>query len=327
MKTIIKTKKAQLRQSRPGFFTIIQSFLLSHWHYFTATMSQLSKTPVSTFMTSAALGIALALPAGLYEMMLSVQKVGNEFDNIHKISLFLKPDVSQEQAQKLQIKLKSSASISAVEYKDQKQALEEFKEFSGFGDAINALNDNPLPQVLIVEPSLMYLEPSNLEQLLVTLKQNPEVKTAQLDVQWLKKLFSLISLAKTGVLVISSLLGLAVLLIIGNTIRLDIENRRQEILVTKLIGGTNSFIRRPFLYLGIWYGLLGGILAIVLVDISFLIIKQPLSTLAELYQSDLLTLNSTEISHNIELLTISILLGLLGALIAVNQQLKKIEPT
>ena len=174
---------------------------------------------------------------------------------------------------------------------------------------------------------MMYLEPANLEKLVDTLQKNPEVETAQLDVQWLKKLFSLIAVGKTGVLIISSLLGLAVLLIIGNTIRLDIENRRQEILITKLIGGTDSFIRRPFLYLGVWYGLLGGILAVILVDISFLIIKQPLSTLAELYQSDLLKLSSSEISHNIQLLIISILLGLLGALIAVNRQLKKIEPT
>jgi len=319
--------KPQFRQSKPSIITVMTSFFISHWHYFTATITQLSKTPVSTLMTSAALGIALALPAGLYEIMLSIQKVGKDFDNIHKVSLFLKTDVSVSQAKNLQLKLNALPSIANVEYKNQQQALDEFKEFSGFGDAVNALKSNPLPQVLIVEPSMMYLEPANLEKLVDTLQKNPEVETAQLDVQWLKKLFSLIAVGKTGVLIISSLLGLAVLLIIGNTIRLDIENRRQEILITKLIGGTDSFIRRPFLYLGVWYGLLGGILAVILVDISFLIIKQPLSTLAELYQSDLLKLSSSEISHNIQLLIISILLGLLGALIAVNRQLKKIEPT
>jgi len=319
--------KPQFRQSKPSIITVMTSFFISHWHYFTATITQLSKTPVSTLVTSAALGIALALPAGLYEIMLSIQKVGKDFDNIHKVSLFLKTDVSVSQAKNLQLKLNALPSIANVEYKNQQQALDEFKEFSGFGDAVNALKSNPLPQVLIVEPSMMYLEPANLEKLVDTLQKNPEVETAQLDVQWLKKLFSLIAVGKTGVLIISSLLGLAVLLIIGNTIRLDIENRRQEILITKLIGGTDSFIRRPFLYLGVWYGLLGGILAVILVDISFLIIKQPLSTLAELYQSDLLKLSSSEISHNIQLLIISILLGLLGALIAVNRQLKKIEPT
>ena len=152
------------------------------------------------------------------------------------------------------------------------------------------------------------------------------MELAQLDIKWLKRLFSFIEIGKTGILLVSFLLALAVLLIIVNTIRLAIENRRNEIIITKLIGATNSFIRRPFLYLGFWYGLFGGLVAIFFVDLSLLIIQQPIKQLTKLYQSDLLTLSIMSFSHNMYIILTGILLGLIGAWFAVNRQLKHIEP-
>ncbi len=319
--------KRQFRKLKPSSNTLFLSFLLRHFQCFFFTLGQLSKTPIATLMTSAALGIALALPAGLYEVVLTLQKAGGELDHVHQVTLFLKKEINDQQAKDLQEKIQGMEGVLNVQFKDKQQALEEFQHYSGFGDALDALEFNPLPHVLIIAPSPLYVEPLNLEKLLSIFKQIEEVETVQVDMQWLKRLFSIISVGKTGISIIACLLGLAVLLIIGNTIRLAIENRRQEILISKLIGGTNSFIRRPFLYLGFWYGFLGGVLAVILIDGALLVMDSSLGELKALYQSELLNLSTTNISHNIQLLLISIMLGLLGALVAVNRQIKDIEPT
>jgi cell division transport system permease protein len=170
-------------------------------------------------------------------------------------------------------------------------------------------------------------DPIQLDSLLQTLSQQTEVDSAQLDIKWLKRLFAIIEIGKSGILLISALLALAVLLIIVNTIRLAIENRRSEIIISKLIGGTNSFIRRPFLYLGFWYGFLGSLVAIFLVDLSLLIIQQPIDHLSTLYQTELFSLSIMSFGHFFQLLFWGIFLGLSGAWFAVNQQLKHIEPS
>lgn len=316
-----------LRKSRPALKTLLISFFIRHIQSLFFTLGQLSKTPISTLMTSASLGIALALPAGLNELVASVQDLGGNFEEINKVSLFLKKQVTEPQVKQLKQQLSSMDEISMVTHISPQQALVEFKEHSGFGDALKSLQKNPLPHVLIIEPSLSVATPSQLEALLKKLSQQTEVDLAQLDIKWLKRLFSFIEIGKTGILLVSFLLALAVLLVIVNTIRLAIENRRNEIIITKLIGGTNSFIRRPFLYLGFWYGLFGSMMAIFFVDLSLLIIQQPIGQLLKLYQSNLFSLSIMSFSHNIQIILTGILLGLLGSWFAVNRQLKHIEPS
>jgi len=316
-----------LRKSTPVLKTLLISFFIRHIQSLFFALGQLSKTPVSTLMTSASLGIALALPAGLNELVISVQGLGGNFEEINKISLFLKKHVTEPQIKELKQQFLSINEIATIKHISPKQALVEFKQHSGFGDALNSLNNNPLPHVLIIEPSLSVATPSQLESLLEKLSQQPEVDIAQLDIKWLKRLFSFIEIGKTGILIISLLLALAVLLIIVNTIRLAIENRRNEIIITKLIGGTNSFIRRPFLYLGLWYGFFGGLVAIFFVDLSLLIIQQPIKQLATLYQTEIFSLSIMSFTHNMQIILSGILLGLIGAWFAVNRQLKHIEPT
>jgi len=316
-----------LRQARPKLVNLIGSFFIRHLQVFFYTLGQLSKTPFSTLLTSASLGIALALPAGLNELLITVQEVGSDFTKVNKISLYLKKGISEKEIQQLQRRLNVMPEIAQVEHISEKQALDEFKQYSGFGDALKALEDNPLPHLLIIEPSLSISEPSQVEQLSNTLQNLPGVDLAQLDVKWLKRLFSIIEIGKTGIMVVTTLLALAVLLIIGNTIRLAIENRRSEILIMKLIGATNSFICRPFLYLGFWYGFFGGIVAIILVDISLFIISQPMLELRELYQTELFDISLMSALHNLQVLISAILLGLLGAWLAVRRQLSLIEPT
>jgi len=316
-----------LRRSRPGFQMLLKSFFICHFQSLFYTLGQLSKTPLSTLMTSASLGIALALPAGLNELVTSVQELGGNFEKVNKISLFLKKQVSEAKVLELKQQLLTINEISTVRHISPQQALIEFKNHSGFGDALKSLQKNPLPHVLVIEPSLSVSTPQQLETLLQKLSQQPEVDLAQLDIKWLKRLFSFIEIGKTGILLVSFLLALAVLLIITNTIRLAIENRRSEIIITKLIGGTNSFIRRPFLYLGFWYGLFGSMVAIFFVDLSLLIIKQPIKQLAMLYQTELFSLSIMSFSHNMQIIFAGIILGLLGSWIAVNRQLKHIEPS
>ena len=205
------------------------------------------------------------------------------------------------------------------------QALAEFKDLSGFGDALDALEDNPLPGVIVVEPEAD-LTSQQLQVMAETFGALTGVDLAQLDVEWVKRLHAILQIIRRSVTALAVLLSLAVLLVVGNTIRLDIQNRYQEIIVTKLIGATGSFIRRPFLYGGVWYGLLGGIISWLIVELGYLAISGPLQRLNLLYQSEM-TLNTFSFTDFIVLIASSTLLGLAGSWIAVARHLNQIEPS
>jgi cell division transport system permease protein len=169
------------------------------------------------------------------------------------------------------------------------------------------------------------IETLAIKTLLSKLEARPEVELAKLDTEWLERLYTLLTLAKRVVVIISLLFSIAVLLIIGNTIRLDIQNRYQEIVVTKLIGATDAFIRRPFLYGGLWYGLFGGILCWLIVELSMLLLAGPFARLNVLYQSDF-NLIRFGFSDFFVLIVLSSLLGLAGSWLAVARHLNDIEP-
>jgi cell division transport system permease protein len=321
-----KGSSVQLRQLRPRLSSRIKEFFIRHLQVFFYSLGLLSRTPFSTLMTAAALGIALALPAGLYVVLDHAKQLSGDFDSINQISLFMKKGTDQTAVEALQKRLESYPEISQVKHISQEQALQEFKQHSGFGDALRALKNNPLPHLLVVYPSLTHNEPEQINALLDDLKKIQQVDIVQLDVKWLQRLYAIIHIGQRGILIIGGLLGLAVLLIIGNTIRLAIENRRSEIVVMKLIGGTDSFIRRPFLYTGFWYGLFGSLIAILLVNISLIIINDPLTHLSLLYENNLFSLGLMGIPTSITLLLSGCLLGLTGARLAVGKHLKEIEP-
>ncbi len=319
--------QVQLRQLRPSFFSRFKEFFVRHLQVFFYSLGLLSRTPFSTLLTAAALGIALALPAGLYVILDHAKQLSGDFDSINQISLFMKQDISTQAIDRLQKKLNAWPEIAQVKHIDRAAALKEFQENSGFGDALKALKDNPLPHLLIVYPSLTHNEPEQISHLLADLKKLPEVNLVQLDIQWLQRLYAIIHIAQRGIFIIGALLALAVLLIIGNTIRLAIENRRSEIVVMKLIGATDSFIRRPFLYTGFWYGLFGSLIAILLVNLSLLMISNPLAHLSSLYNnSELFSLGLMGINTSLTLLVSGCVLGWLGARMAVGRHLKEIEP-
>ncbi|MEJ1297758.1 MAG: permease-like cell division protein FtsX [Candidatus Sedimenticola sp. (ex Thyasira tokunagai)] len=300
-------------------------WVLRHLQVLFSSLGRLSRSPLSTLMTSAVIGIALALPTGLYLLLNNVQTLSGSWEGAAGISLFLEQQVTDDSAAKMASKLRLDPAIKRVDVISKGQALEEFRSLSGFSGALDALDENPLPVVLIIEPESDRSTPEAAEVLLQQLQKLQGVAFAQLDLQWVRRFHAITEIAQRGVLVLASLLGLAVLLIVGNTIRLEIQNRHAEIEITKLIGGTDAFIRRPFLYNGLWYGLFGGIIAWIMVTLSVGLLDNPVAHLAGLYHSGF-DLSGMDLITLLTLISGSTLLGLAGSWIAVGRHLSEIEP-
>lgn len=303
----------------------INNYLLRHAQTFFYAFGQLTRSPFSTLMTTAVIAIALAMPTGLHVLLTNVKGVLSGWDSAAQISLFLERDTSEPAALGLAEQLRQHPSIHAVEYISAEHALIEFRRLSGFGDALSALEENPLPPLLVVQPALGQQDPQALQLLVDELRGKATVDLAQLDMAWIERLYGLMEIGKRGVTILSSLLAVAVMLVVGNTIRLMILNRRDEIIVIKLIGGTNAFIRRPFLYTGFWYGTMGGLLAFIMVESSLLVLSGPVNSLAGLYNSSF-RLNGMDLATTSILMGGSLSLGLLGSWLAVGRHLRAIEP-
>jgi cell division transport system permease protein len=304
----------------------LHNWMARHIQVALNSLGRLYRAPSSSLMTTAVIAIALALPTGLYLLTGNLQRLSTQWDGNTNLSLFLHRSVSLQQAGALQKKLAQMPEIDSLQLITPEQALEEFRALSGFGDALDVLDENPLPAVIAVKPDKAYSDVDAAAALLEKLRALPEVELAQLDLQWVRRFSAIVDIVRRSIWVMAALLGLAVLLIIGNTIRLEIQGRREEIEITKLIGATNGFIRRPFLYSGLWYGLAGAILASVLVEIAFLQLYNPVSQLAGLYQSGF-SLNTLSFTDSLGLFAAGAVLGLLGAWLAVGRHLAAIEPS
>ncbi len=301
-------------------------WVLRHLQAALSSLGRLSRTPLAALMTVAVIAIALALPAGLHLLLQNVQQISNRWDSAATISLFMQQGVDEAKAERTAKKLRAMDEVATVTMISRSDALEEFRQLSGFADALEALDENPLPVVLIVQPAMQHTTPAAVGILVKKLQRQAGVDFAQLDMEWVQRFQAIARIAERGVVVLGSMLALAVLLIVGNTIRLEIQNRHAEIEITKLIGGTNAFIRRPFLYGGLWYGLMGGWLAWILVSVALWLLSGPAEELALLYRSDF-GLSSVPISTILTLLAGGGLLGLAGSWVAVGRHLHSIEPS
>jgi cell division transport system permease protein len=303
----------------------LQSYFQHHRKVAKESLSRLLKQPIASLMTWAVIGIALALPTGLSVLLANVQHMSSGWDGSAQITLFLKNDVSEFSAQQLATRLEARTDISSVEFISKEQALAEFKAASGFGDVLNYLDTNPLPNVVLVKPSIALQDPAQASHLKDYLLSLPEVEKAELDLQWVKRLYSITQLLQRGVWMLTGLLAAAVLLVIGNTIRLAIESRRDEIVVVKLVGGTDAFVRRPFLYTGLWFGLGGGLVSWLLVGLTLWWLNGPVQRLSALYYSSF-QLDGMDFTSIVTLLVLSMTLGWAGAWLAVRRHLGDIEP-
>ena len=303
----------------------LRTFLQRHVQVALDSLGRLYRSRVTSLMTATVIGIALAMPSGLYLLLENLDRLSGAWKGQASLSVFLKNDVTESRARDLMKRVTAWPEVAGVKLITPQQALEEFSARSGFADVLATLDENPLPVVLLVQPATTHTGPQAASELRQRFSLLPETDIAQLDLQWVQRLTAILDTARRGILIISALLALAVLLVIGNTIRLEIQNRREEILVTKLIGATNPFVRRPFLYSGIWYGVLGGLIAWLLVETGFWLLSAPVASLAGLYQSDF-TLQTLPLLRLWLLLGGGVVLGLLGSWLAVGRHLDAIEP-
>lgn len=303
---------------------LIASWLTRHVQVLLYALGQLTRSPISTLMTASVIGIALALPSGLYLLLENGQQMNVGWSGGNRLSLFLKKELSARQAEDMRDALLRDAAVADAHLITAAQALDEYKRHSGFGEALEALDHNPLPAVIVVEPTEDYARPDRLNQLVQSLQEMDGVDIAQFDLRWVERFAAILGILKRGVLVLAGLLALAVLLIIGNTIRLAIENRREEIEINRLFGATNAFIRRPFLYTGLWYGLLGGLLAWLLISLAFQLLQGPVRHLADLYASSFL-LQGLGPGASLVLVGGGAVLGLAGSWLAVGRHLRAVE--
>lgn len=317
--------KDSVTRDQPGLRTSLKTWMLRHAQVFFYSLGQLWRAPMSLLMIAAVIGIALALPTGLHVLLKNAQQLSGGLDGAAKISVFLTTTASETQARQLQSQIQLMPEVSSVQFISRDQALNEFKQQSGFGEALATLQDNPLPHVLVISPQRLASEPANLDQFTQRLRALPQVDLVQLDRQWVKRLFAIMAIIARGIDVLGGMLALGVILVVGNTIRLAIQNRREEIVVIKLIGGTDAFIRRPFLYTGFWYGLFGGLIALLLIGGAMSLLAGPVQQLAGLYQTPF-QLHTLDLNTIGQLMGISIGLGLAGSWLAVGRHLRAIEP-
>lgn len=295
-------------------------------HVLTArgSLGRIVRQPFASLMIVLVIGITLALPAALNLVVKNVGAVSSSWDNALDFSVFLDRELTLTDAESLAKLIGQRADVATVTLISADDALDEFRSQSGFGDAISELKTNPLPHTIVVRPS-----PANTSQSMILLREElanlPETELVQVDTEWVRRFHAILDIVRQAIMIGSVLLAAAIVVIIGNTIRLDIQNRRDEIEVTKLIGASNAFVRRPFLWTGFWYGLLGGLLAIGLVQYGIFLLKPPIATLAGLYQSgvDVLTFELREV---VTIVGIGIGLGLVGSWFAAARHMARIEP-
>lgn len=289
------------------------------------SLGELTRAPLASLMTIAVLGLSITLPSALFVLVKNLDTVSADWQQASEVSIFLKDDIHQQDIQQLIKRLNTWPEINRLEYIPADKALAEFTNNSGFGDALQYLESNPLPNVILVFPTPRHAKPTSARELLDRLLKEHEVELGKLDIEWLERLHAVVAIAKELVFLVALLLFLSVMLTVGNTIRLNIYNKRDEILVMKLVGATDGFIQRPFMYTGFWYGLLGGLMAWLTVALMLWWMGHSISKVIALYNQSF-QLSGLDFSTLFSMLGISILLGLLGSHLSVKRYVGQIEP-
>lgn len=299
---------------------------VDHLRQLFGSLGELWRTPLSSLMTIAVLGVSLALPASFYVLLKNAETVSEVWQSKAQISLYLAQDTSESQAKELQERLSKLPEIENLAYISAEQGLNDFKGAAGFAQALDLLADNPLPAVMILNLSEQGRAPDAAELLLADMNAEPKVDTARLDMAWLARLSGIVDLLRQAVMGMAVLLLAGVLLVVSNTLRLNILNSRYEIEVMKLVGATDRFIQRPFLYVGLWYGIIGGLLAWWLTLVMVFWLSHKVNALAALYQSDF-DLVGLSLEESLLLILTGTLLSLLASGFSVRRHIKAIEPS
>lgn len=301
----------------------MKSATIQHVQVIRFTLQRLLRTPVASLLNILVIGIALSLPVGGYVLLKNVQGLAEQTAGTPQISVFLASGTSQEEITRISKELKEHAAIDHIEFVPRDLALKQLQLSTGLADVVGGLTQNPLPDAFVIYP--VALDAPKLELLRDDLRSWPRFEHVQLDSAWAHKLQAILRFGRLAVLILAAMLSFALVAITFNTIRLQILTQRDEIEVAKLIGATNGFIRRPFLYFGLVQGLFGGATAWLIIACSLLLLNYNLAELAQLYASNF-SLHHLTPGDSLALLGFSAYLGWLGAWLSVSQHLWQIEP-
>lgn len=317
-----------MRNSKPSvnLFAKISAWPMRNVQQVVGSLGDLWRTPFTTAMTIIVLGISLSLPATLQLFVKNANTVTEQWQSASQISLYLKLTTSEKSAENFVSRIRLYPEISQVEYISSKQALVNFRQSSGFGSALDYLSKNPLPATILVTPTQRASQVHAAEELLNKLLKEREVDQGKLDLEWLTRLTAITKLIEDIVFSVALLLCGSVVLIIANTIRLAILGQKDAIAVMKLVGATDSFIQRPFLFAGIWYGVLGGLFACLMVTILAQYLSSAIERITEVYQQSfhLTMLSWSELGL---MILFAVTLGLVGSYVSVRRHIRAIEPT
>ena len=312
------TANASTRPARPN--SRLGTWFDHHVYSLVASVGRMLHKPWATALTIGVMAVAITLPLGLWAALGNVERFTGTVEQSRQISLFLKPQVTLERARALAGELRGRGDIATLDLRTPEQGMEELRSSSGLGEAISAVDGNPLPSVLIVTPK-------GDETLLAdSLRTLPDVDVVQHDAAWRQRLDQWLRFGVRLAWVLAALLGLGALLVVGNTVRLDIQSRREEIAVLQQLGATDGFIRRPFLYLGLSYGLVAGVLALALLTAADHALREPLAALAQSYGSQF-ALHGFDLANAVAIVIGAGLLGWIGAGLVTGHYLRQTRPT
>jgi cell division transport system permease protein len=303
-----------------------RAWLRRHSYSLFSSLGVLVKHKTGTMMTVLVLGIAMFLPLGLYITLVNLEGMNMRQDEWSAVTVFFKSDTTQEEVRQVADELDKRLSPEAIVIISPSEGMAEFREASGFGESLDILEENPLPWVMQVSPQQGSTEQveERVAELTRFLQSVESIEVTQFDYKWLQRLGRMMELGRAAVTVLILLFGLAVVVVVANTIRLDVASHAEQIEILALVGAGNAFVRQPFLYTGLWYGLMGGLLAVVLLGLTTLYLSRPLGLLLETYGA----------AHNVRglggynslwVLLTGGLLGWLGAWISVQRYLRRLK--
>lgn len=298
-------------------------WLRHHLHSLAATARRFAAQPFDTLINALVIGVALALPLGGYALLANIQSLAHGITVSAQVSVFLAMDASAADRESLEKRLRAEPGVREARFVSRAAALDELRQRAGLGDIVATLRDNPLPDAFVL--TLAENDADLADRLAASLRALPKVAYVQLDSAWVRRVDALLRLSRTAIAILATLLAIALVAVTFNTIRLQILTQREEIVVSKLVGATNAFIRRPFYYCGGLQGALGGLLALLLVRGALALLDRDVSTLATLYGSGF-RLGYLTALDSLAFLAFAAALGWLGAWMSVSKHLWQIEP-
>lgn len=299
-------------------------YFVSHYQMLLKALQRSHASMLSTLIMFLVIGVTLILPSISFLVVQNLKSISETIQHESQISIFLKKDISVDAKNKIEKDLKSRIDINNYHYVKKEEAWPKLQKSMGFNESNNGLSENPLPDAFFVSPNT--INPNQIAILKSSLDRLEGVDQVVVDTGWVKKLNSVLHLANKAIFLASILLASMLTVVIGNTIRLQMTSHHEEIELSKLIGATNQFIRRPFLYSGFIYGLGGGLTAALSLKLIVIFLNQTVVEVEALYGAQFIIVDLTLVQY-LSIVGSSILIAVAASFISINQSIKKLMPT